>query len=80
MGIYFGLVRHGRISSETTISRMQVLCTYQVKETNHHEHDSLPICIHLGDVRLDFVKLQQSRETYYVKAETFANVIVHPHV
>ena len=53
---------------------------YQVKETNHHEHDFLQICIHLGDVRLVYVKLQQLREIYSLKAETFANVTQRPHV
>ena len=67
------LIRHGSIASITMISIMQVLCTvYQVKATNHHEHDSPPICIHLGDVRWVYVKLQQLRETYSVKTETFA--------
>ena len=43
------LIRHGSIASVTTISVMQVVYVQnQVKETNHHEHDSPPICIHLG--------------------------------
>ena len=48
---------------------------YQVKETSHHEHDSPPISVHLGDVRWVYVKLQQLRETYSVKADTFANAL-----
>ena len=52
----------------------------QVKESNHHEHDYLPICMHSGDVRWVYVELQQLRETYSVKAETFAIVTVRLHV
>ncbi len=48
---------------------------YQGKNNKHHEHDSSPpICIHLGDVRWVYVKLEQLRDTYSMKAETFANV------
>ena len=63
----------------TTISVMYCV-QYKVKETNHYEHDSPPICIHLSDVRWVYMKLQQLTETYYVKAETFAIVTVRPHV
>ena len=49
---------------------------YQVKEYNHHEHDHPLICMHWRDVRWVYVELQQLRETYSVKAETFENVTV----
>ena len=75
------LIRHGSIVRVTTISGMQALCTeYQVKESNHHEHDYPPICMHWGDVRWVYVELLQLRETYSVEAETFANVTVRLHV
>ena len=75
------LIRHGSIARVITISGMQALCIkYQVKEYNHHEHDYPPICMHSGEVRWVYVELQQLRETYSVKAETFANVAVRLHV
>ena len=75
------LIRHGSIARVTTISGMQALCIqYQVKESNHYEHDYPLICMHWGDVRWVYVELQQLRETYSVKAETFANVTVRLHV
>ena len=76
------LIRHGSIARVITISGMQALCTVsnQIKESNHHEHDYPPICMHSGDVRWVYVELHQLRETYSVKADTFANVTVRLHV
>ena len=72
------LIRHGSIASGS--SECKHCVQYQVKESNHHEHDYPPICMHSGDVRWVYVELQQLRETYSVKAETFANVTVRLHV
>ena len=74
------LIRHGGIARITTISGMQALYSIKSKEYNHHEHDYPPICMQSGDVRWVYVELQQLRETYSVKAETFANVTVRLHV
>ena len=75
------LIRHGSIARGTTISGMQALCTVSSQRVfNHHEHDYPQICMQWGDVRWVYVELQQLRETYSVKAETFANVTVHLHV
>ena len=75
------LIRHGSIARVITYDlRNASSVQYQVKESNHHEHDYPPICMHSGDVRWVYVELQQLRETYSVKAETFANLTVRFHV
>ena len=70
----------GVLPGEPRTAECKHCVQYQVKEYNHHEHDYPPICMHWGDVRWVYVELQQLRETYSVKAETFANVTVCLHV
>ena len=79
-GIYGGADTSRSIARVTTISGMQALCTVSSQRINHHDHDYPPICIHVGDVRWVYVKLQQLKETYSMKTETFANVTVRLHV